>query len=63
MRNGFNTHLLEQAKQHISNDEDDDAAVLRGQLTWTKISPKTTKRSLSLTPIPSLPLKLSPFKL
>lgn len=31
MRNKFNTHLLEQAEQRISNDEyDDDAAVLAG---------------------------------
>ncbi|CAJ0540457.1 Ff.00g075600.m01.CDS01 [Fusarium sp. VM40] len=56
MRNEFNTRLLEQAKCHIGNDDDDMMMPQRTQSTWTKVSQKITKRSLSLTPMPSLRL-------
>lgn len=56
MRNKFNTRLLEQAKCHIGNDEDDMMMPRRVQSTWTKVSQKITKRSLSLTPMPGLRL-------
>lgn len=56
MRNEFNTRLLEQAKCHIGNDDDDMMMPQRTQSTWTKVSQKITKRSLSLTPMLSLRL-------
>ncbi|KAH6969014.1 hypothetical protein DER45DRAFT_548241 [Fusarium avenaceum] len=56
MRNEFNTRLLGQAKRHIGNENDDMMMPRRTQSTWTKVSQKITKRSLSLNPMPGLRL-------